>query len=151
HGVVTEYFETDWTPRAGDEGRIVEPGHLFEWSWLLNRWRNAGGVDLGERAERMRVHGEVYGVDLSSGAVYDETVKDGRARKTTSRLWPHTERIKANLARFERAHDPRALENANDGYLMLMRFCGAPTPGLWYDVRTPDGAFVQEPARASSF
>ena len=29
---------TEWNPAPGMPGRIVEPGHQFEWAWLLLRW-----------------------------------------------------------------------------------------------------------------
>ena len=41
NGALHEFFDADWNPAPGIEGRIVEPGHQFEWAWLLLRW--AGG------------------------------------------------------------------------------------------------------------
>jgi mannose-6-phosphate isomerase len=151
HGALPEYYESDWRPRSGDEGRIVEPGHHFEWSWLLHRWGEHRGDRLANPAERLRVHAEVYGVDLASGAVFDELYIDGRARTRTSRFWPHTERIKANIVRFERTRDFAAGEAAIQAFDMLMRYCDTPTKGLWRDRLNPDGAFVEEAAPASSF
>jgi len=146
HGALPEYFDDGW--RA--ESDIVEPGHHFEWSWLLHRWHGAGGGDLAHIAERLRVHAEVYGV-APSGAVYDELHADGRARTKTSRLWPHTERIKANLARFERTRDPNAAHAAAQAFDMLMRYCDTPIKGLWRDRLDASDAFIDEPAPASSF
>jgi mannose-6-phosphate isomerase len=37
-GALREFFDGDWNPVAGTDGRIVEPGHQFEWGWLLLRW-----------------------------------------------------------------------------------------------------------------
>jgi D,D-heptose 1,7-bisphosphate phosphatase len=150
-GALREYYDDAWHPRLGDEGKICEPGHHFEWSWLLHRWNALGGGDLGEQAERLRVHGELYGVDHASGAVYDEIFVDGRARTETSRLWPHTERLKANVVRYERSHDPRAAENAAQAFDVLMRFCEVPMKGLWRDRLLLDKTFIEEAAPASSF
>ena len=36
-GALLEHFGEDWLPLPGAEGHIVEPGHLFEWAWLLQR------------------------------------------------------------------------------------------------------------------
>jgi len=149
-GALPEFFDDRWRPLADELGRIVEPGHHFEWSWLLRRWRALGGGDLDAEAEKLRGFAEKHGVD-PSGAVYDEVLIDGRPRRTTSRLWPHTERLKANLARFEASRDADAARAATEAFDMLLKYLDAPTKGLWYDVRTPDGAFVQEPAKASSF
>jgi histidinol-phosphate phosphatase family protein len=148
HGALPETFGEGW---QAENPVIVEPGHHFEWSWLLHRWNTLGGGDLGDIAERLRVHGEVYGVDLVSGAVYDEVFADGRPRTKSSRLWPHTERIKANVVRFERTRDVAAVDAAAQAFDMLMGYCDTPTRGLWRDRRTPDGGFVDEPAPASSF
>ncbi len=37
-GGLREFFKADWTPYDGEKGRIMEPGHQFEWAWLLARW-----------------------------------------------------------------------------------------------------------------
>lgn len=150
HGALPEYFDDDWRALPGEDGRIVEPGHAFEWSWLLHRWNALGGEDLSDIAERLRVHGELYGVD-ASGAIYDELYIEGPPRTRTSRLWPHTERIKASLACYERTRDPNAARAAIQAFDMLMQYCDTPTSGLWRDRRLPDGGFVDEPAPASSF
>ncbi len=151
HGALPEFFNDDWTPRPGDEGALCEPGHQFEWSWLLHRYRALGGDDLSDIAERLRVHAELYGVERGSAVVYDDIFRDGRPRTKTSRLWPHTERIKANLTRFELTRDPLAADAVCDAYDMLMRYCDTPIKGLWRDRRLSDGSFVDEPAPASSF
>lgn len=150
-GALPEYFDDAWRPRDGEEGKICEPGHQFEWSWLLHRWNALGGGDLGAAAERLRIHGETFGVDSVSGAVHDEMTLGGRARMRTSRLWPHTERLKANIVAFERTGDAGAAQAAAQAFDVLMRYCDTPVRGLWRDKLQPDGAFVEEPAPASSF
>ena len=42
-GILAEYFDGSWNPRAGLHGRICEPGHHFEWSWLLRRYAGLAG------------------------------------------------------------------------------------------------------------
>lgn len=150
HGVLPEYYDAKWGVLADELGQIVEPGHHFEWSWLLRRWHALGGGDLNAEAEKLRQHAEKHGV-AADGAVYDELYIDGSPRKQKSRLWPHTERIKANVARVEATRDEGAAAAAVHAFDTLMTYCDAPTPGLWFDVRKEDGSFVQEPAKASSF
>jgi mannose-6-phosphate isomerase len=149
-GALPEYFDDAWRPRPGDEGRICEPGHQFEWSWLLHRWSDRSGGDLRAEAECLRVHGEVYGVD-ASGFTIDETFTDGSPRARASRLWPHTERLKANCARFERTRDMRAAVSAIEAMDALMAYMTGLPPGLWRDRRTADGGFIDEASPASSF
>jgi mannose-6-phosphate isomerase len=143
-----EYFDDGWSPQPGAEGRIVEPGHQFEWAWLLDRYRRNGGESVADVAERIRVNGEVYGID-AAGYTIDETWAEGGVRKPTSRLWPHTERIKANIVRFETTGDPRSAEAALQACDALATYLDP--RGFWRDRRRPDGSFVDEPAPASSF
>lgn len=151
HGALPEYFDEAWTPLAGEGGAITEPGHEFEWSTLLHRYQSHTSGRPSEIAEKLRVHAEIYGVSLTNGAVYDEVYLDGRVHTPSSRLWPHTERLKANLVRFERVRDPEAALNAAQTFDVLMRYLDTPTPGLWRDKLGVDGAFVEEPSPASSF
>jgi D,D-heptose 1,7-bisphosphate phosphatase len=151
HAALPEYFDDGWTPIAGEEGRIAEPGHQFEWSWLLHRWQDFGGEGLGDIPEKLRVHGEVYGVDPATGVTIDEVYVEGMVRTRTSRFWPHTERIKASVARYRRTKDPMAAAAAVQAFDVLMTYCDVPTKGLWRDRRLAEGGFVEEPAPASSF
>ncbi len=146
-----EYFDLDWRRADGVEGEVCEPGHQFEWSWLLERWRGLGGRDLSEIAGQLRVHGEVYGVAPGSRYAIDETTLAGMARTRTARLWPQTERLKAHLARAAGAGDAMAASLAVEAYDALMAYCDTPTPGLWRDRRLAEGGFVEEAAPASSF
>ncbi|MBC8055543.1 MAG: AGE family epimerase/isomerase, partial [Rhizobiales bacterium] len=41
-GAVHEQFDGDWRPIPGAGGELVEPGHQFEWAWLLMRWASRG-------------------------------------------------------------------------------------------------------------
>jgi D-glycero-D-manno-heptose 1,7-bisphosphate phosphatase len=150
HGALPEYFNDAWGRLTSAEGAICEPGHHFEWSWLLHRWSALGGGDLGDIAERLRVHGEVYGVRLSDGVVVDELYLDGRPRTQSLRLWPQTERMKANLARFERTRDPATMAAVVQAFEALERFCSAPCQGVWRERATADGVFSPEDAPASS-
>lgn len=147
---LAEYFAEDWSRAPGAEGHIVEPGHHFEWSWLLHQLRKAGGADYRAHAEQLRLHAEVYGVRPTGSVVYDEVYANGAPRTQSSRLWPHTERLKAHLARFEHAGDISAAAAAVEAFDALQRYLDTPIAGLWRDRLLPDGTFVEEAAPASS-
>jgi mannose-6-phosphate isomerase len=149
HGALPEYYDEAWRPMSDQPGQIVEPGHHFEWCWLLHRWRALGGGDLTAEAERLRQHAESNG--LVNGAACDQILIDGRPWRSTARLWPQTERLKANLARFEATGEAHAALAALEAFNMVRMFCETPTKGLWYDLRLAEGGFVREAARASSF
>jgi mannose-1-phosphate guanylyltransferase/mannose-6-phosphate isomerase len=143
-GFLREFFDAAWRPAAGDDGRWVEPGHQFEWAWLLERWGRARG-DAGARAAARRLFGHgLRGVDRSRGVAVnvlwdDLTVRDGAAR-----LWPQTEYLKAALI----LGDAAAARGAATG---LAGYLQVPARGAWRDKQRPDGTFVDEPAPASSF
>lgn len=142
-GFLREFFDEDWKPAPGDEGRRVEPGHQFEWSWLMSRWGQLRGrQDAIEAARKLFEHGK-RGVD-ARGIAVNALRDDLTVWEPEARLWPQTEYMKAALALGEEAD---ALEAANGLWLYLQ----TPATGVWYDKLAPDGSFVDEPAPASSF
>ncbi|WP_084782508.1 AGE family epimerase/isomerase [Roseivivax halodurans] len=62
-GALREWVGADLKPLCGPEGGRREPGHQFEWAWLLHRFADLGG-DPGVRdlAERMVVFAETHGL-----------------------------------------------------------------------------------------
>lgn len=155
-GWLREFFDGDWAPMPGLDGRLVEPGHQFEWAWLLMRWGNARSrPDALAAAKRLAELGERFGIDRKSGVAINELLDDGSVHDAGARLWPQTERIKAQLilAEFsgdvaERAEHAAA---AAAGCAGLALYLETPTRGLWRDRLLPDGTFKEEPAPASSF
>jgi mannose/cellobiose epimerase-like protein (N-acyl-D-glucosamine 2-epimerase family) len=47
-GSLREFFDANWAPAPGEDGRLIEPGHQFEWAWLMARYgrRRIHRVDL---------------------------------------------------------------------------------------------------------
>jgi mannose-6-phosphate isomerase len=102
HGCLREFYADDWTPLPGPEGELVEPGHHFEWTWLLARYARARGPGAEDVAEALFGFAERHGVD-ADGGVFDRVDRAGRVLAETKRLWPQTERCKALAVRGERA------------------------------------------------
>jgi mannose-6-phosphate isomerase len=143
HGVLLEQFDAAWAPAPGDAGDIIEPGHLFEWAWLLERWARLGGGDAAHTAAVMLFESGSRGVDAARNVAMDEVGRDLRPRRATARLWPQTERLKAALI-LRRDDEARAAAQG------LWQYLQTPHPGLWRDKMGEDGHFVEEPAPASS-
>ncbi|MGP1394164.1 MAG: AGE family epimerase/isomerase [Inquilinaceae bacterium] len=101
-GTVGEFFTTDWQPAPNPDGARREPGHSFEWVWLLHQYRRLSGDDgVVEPALRLYRSGMAQGVDRAPGMVrapFDEIDRSGAVLNATKRLWPQTEAIKACLA-----------------------------------------------------
>src|SRR3546814_14300515 len=57
-GQLVEFFDADWreVPQDGRDGarRLREPGHFFEWAWLLHRLALLTG-EIGRASCRERV------------------------------------------------------------------------------------------------
>lgn len=124
-GTLVEYFSQEWKPDAL-EGHRIEPGHHFEWVWLLHRHATLFGDDsLVAYGQKLFAFGVQHGVDTTFGGVYDEVDQQGNILKDTKRTWPLTEFIKAWVARLEvsgsdvdRAGLSKALDTLFTYYLM---------------------------------
>lgn len=131
-----ERFDQTWT-RVGGGG--VEPGHHFEWTWILAHYQRLTGEPVASIAARSAEFAERHGVDPATRAVYDLLNEDGTPLQRSSRVWPNTERIKAALALFELdGRDPRGAVASSAG-LIFGRYFADNRPGLWTDQFDGDG------------
>ena len=150
-GFLREFFGPDWRPAEGDSGRLVEPGHQFEWAWLLTRWgRLRSDRWAFEAARRLFAVGEL-GLDPARGVAIDELDETLQPRSPRARLWPQTEWLKAALILAEEAEGEareRLIASAGAASRGLWLYL-APS-GLWQDKLGSDGVFETEPAPASS-
>ena len=147
-GALREFFDAVWSPAPGELGRIVEPGHQFEWAWLLKRWGDARD-HAGAKAAARRLFeiGVTHGVDAERGVAFNALDDEFAPLDPVARLWPQTERIKAALSL---AGEDRGAQVAA-ACAGLQRYVEVTPKGLWRDRLSPDGSFVDEPAPASSF
>ncbi len=155
NGGLREFFELDWSPLKADRGRVMEPGHQFEWAWLLTKWgqaRNDAGALVAAR--RLYDIGWTFGIDESRGTAFMALNDDLTVRDPLARLWGQTEWIKAAIALAEistGAEREAYLADIPDAvHAMKLFFDGVPD-GLWRDKMSPDGTFKDEPAPTSSF
>ena len=151
-GALREFFQSDWSPALGEDGRLVEPGHQFEWSWLLARYgRRRSDSDAIKNAWRLYDNGR-RGLDLKRGIAVDAINIDGGVRSARARLWPQTEWLKASLILAELSNGAKrtdCLGQAAQAQRAVWRYL---TPqGLWRDKLLENGDFIDEPAPASSF
>ena len=160
-GILREHLDVVGTRCAGIQGRLVEPGHQFEWAWLLLRAGVRGPLCAGSASQRQEptatfaaarrliVVGESYGVryGVAVNALLDDmSVHDPRAR-----LWPQAERLKAHALMARLTGEPHHERLAAEALDSLLRYLDTGVHGLWHDQRLPDGGFVSEPSPASSF
>ena len=148
-GALREFFDADWKPAAGIEGRIVEPGHQFEWAWLLLRWGGPKNARARAAALKLIEVGERYGV--RNGLALNSLLDDFSPHDAGARLWPQTERLKAAALAARLTGEAKYFSMAAAAADGLLRYLDCPIPGLWRDRIDADGQVVDEPAPASSF
>jgi mannose/cellobiose epimerase-like protein (N-acyl-D-glucosamine 2-epimerase family)/glycosyltransferase involved in cell wall biosynthesis len=143
-GALGEFFAADWTPAPGVEGRICEPGHHYEWAFLLYRWARLTGRTEPEATARLIAFADSRGLDPRRGVAVNAVLADGGVHDPIARLWAQAERIRAYLAQRRSDEDVAAAIKG------LRRFLATPTQGVWFDRLGADDAFIPEPARATS-
>ncbi|MFG1428348.1 AGE family epimerase/isomerase [Roseixanthobacter glucoisosaccharinicivorans] len=153
-GALYEYFDRDWHPLPGEE-KIVEPGHQFEWAWLLICWGTLRErPDAIAAARRLIALAEAHGVDPTLGLAVNELTANLTIRDHRARLWPQTERLKAHVALKAIARDAgehaEATGKIAEAARGMMRFFAHPVAGAWWEHIDRDGAPMVEPTRASS-
>ncbi|WP_157014261.1 AGE family epimerase/isomerase [Mesorhizobium xinjiangense] len=126
-GAVREFVGPDLAPLDNAACRRREPGHQYEWAWLIHRHAALSGesqwlplaapmVDFAER-HGLRDEGPL------AGAPYDAVDADGHAVETTHLLWPLTEAGKLYAALFAKEQKPdHAAKASRAATLVFDRF-----------------------------
>ena len=150
-GALAEHFDADWRPMLKGGYLVIEPGHQFEWSWLLTRWdRLAGAAEARIAAARLAEIGETHGVDPHRGVVVHSLDADLVVRDPAAKLWPQTERAKAWHAQALLTGSAEAAQRRDWALAAIGLFLSGPSPGVWYEEMGACGAFRDEPVKASS-
>ena len=156
-GALREYFDAAWQAMPAPPLDVVEPGHQFEWAWLLRRWGAARNrPEALAAAARLAEIGEGPGVDPAQDLAMNELNADLSVRDGLFRLWPQTERVKAHASTLTAAPDAVAQDRAagltTRAARGLRRYFDHPVPGSWWEHLGRDGRphDPEEPARASS-
>lgn len=128
-GVLLEHFRHDWSVA---ERAVWEPGHHFEWVWLLGQYAALTGKDLTTEMDKLHNLAVRHGM-TEDGSLVDELSPQLAILKASRRLWPHTEAIKAAATRHN-GGDANARAFADQMAEVLMgRFLDRPFSGGWID------------------
>lgn len=153
--LLAEHFSEPWLPKTTDGHFIFEPGHHYEWSWLLLEYQKHFKTDLFHHSKMLFEKAEINGLTQDRKFAVDEVWSNFQINKATSRFWPHCERMKAavSLAVLSRTPEEKVkyFESADLAFAGLATYLETPAVGLWYDTRLADGSFkIESAAKASS-
>jgi mannose-6-phosphate isomerase len=148
-GAVPEYFDETLAPRRESGRFLVEPGHHYEWIWLLNRYERAAAAmgvpadpDLTFAADSLFEFAERHGVSAATGLVTNGLWSDGTIADGGFRLWPQTKRLRA-VARLRP-------DLAVQAHAALDRHLAGVRPGLWIERLDAGGQSMADAAPATS-
>jgi mannose-6-phosphate isomerase len=125
-----EHFAPGWTQPTGRDADIVEPGHQFEWVWLLHTYARASGMPVHPRAETLYVF--ACSTLDEEGRALQEVTREGAVADGSRRTWPQTEALKAHLAMFEATGEESFTAAACRSFDVLMDEYLTPEGG-WID------------------
>jgi len=134
-GALDEVFEQDWSIDRAGECAPIEPGHCYEWAWLLSEVQRLTGRDTASWARRLILFADRFGRD-EQGFSFDGVSRTGDPVLPTKRLWPQLERFRARL-RFPETAAPGEADRELERLFALYLIEGTPS---WYDRLEPDYA-----------
>lgn len=147
-----EYFTDDWERAPGEKGEWTEPGHHFEWAYLLSNFAAASGQnDVIRHARKLYTSAIANGLNRTTELAYGAVSRHGLPLDTNSRSWPQTEAVKAAIALDGNGGpDLKPEVEARVGRLFRWHIEQAPK-GLWIDVIDEKGRPRAEDVPASIF
>jgi mannose-6-phosphate isomerase len=147
-GALPEFFDDALEAQRISGTFLVEPGHHCEWVWLLHEARAQGVTALSAdqiagMSVRLMAFVDRFGLHTDHGCLMDALASDGTVRSASARLWPQTERLRAEFLRPDASMERQlAAARALAAYVR--------PDGLWHERRLAAGEFSEEPAPASS-
>ena len=149
-GVVLELFDGEWSPVAATGRNIVEPGHQFEWVWLLRWYQRLSGQSFDGHVQMLLDHALNHGVLDGTGIVIDAVDETGRAVTQSRRSWTHAEAVKAMAVEHGQgrpAMAPRATAFLDE---IARTFTADGLGGGWFDHVDQHGAAIVDYMPAST-
>jgi mannose/cellobiose epimerase-like protein (N-acyl-D-glucosamine 2-epimerase family) len=117
-GLLGERFSADWGDPGGNDAEQVEPGHQFEWVWLLHTHARRLGAPLPPAALRL-YNFAMTTLDPAGRAIMMVT-RAGAPIDASARTWSQTEALKAQLALYEHSREARYADAAVQTFDVLM-------------------------------
>lgn len=147
---LAEFFQEDFSLDL-ETGTHIDPGHHYEWIWLLSHYQKLTGVKVDKTIDVLYHFAQQYGHN-NNGLVRDEIYANGTPLRSTSRLWCQTEYLKACIALWERdPSDTRRVAVSQAVERIFVHYLDTALPGLWVDQVDCKDEPLNEHSPASSF
>jgi len=129
-GALCEWFTLNWMPLSAESYDIIEPGHQFEWVWLLGQ--HAALCDEAETPSLYPLYKTGCASLCPKGHVFHRVRRDGLPIDKSRRTWQQTDALKAHLTLFELTGEPLYADRAIRSFDVLMEVFLTPEGG-WID------------------
>lgn len=145
-GVLLEFFDSDLSP--AEDQQTIEPGHMMEWVWLLDRYQKLGRPVDETIPKKLFLRAFELGTDFQKLLVGHVALSGPDAGKGR-RVWPQTEFLKASLiiAQTDARNDQLDIAGLVDK--IFETYFDLPVAGLWCDQHDGNGAPVAKDVPAS--
>jgi mannose-6-phosphate isomerase len=143
-----EYFDDNWSliDRVSD---AIEPGHMAEWAFLLDRWARHSGADRTDEIQFLCAAAAHFAPADDAPFLPGKAVLGRPPQRSARRLWPQTEHLCALLV-LARAGDVGAAATAARLIDALFQsYFATPKLGLWRDAFDAAGAPIADDVPAS--
>ena len=150
NGLLREYFNEDWTLYSGEATpNFVEPGHLYEWSYLLKEYAAILDKPVINFAP-MLAFAFQYGFNPHTRFVANYCSPEGViASKSYSRVWAQTEFIRYGICYGNQEMRIRAVKHLDIFFRNYLTIDGK-SEGLWHEKISYDGNNIESRIPASS-
>lgn len=149
YGALLEYFNNDWSIPDDVSVIVTEPGHMYEWVWLLTKYQTLSGEDISELIAQVYA-GALRYTEHPGDVIFDAVNLATGERTESRRCWPLTEAIKAHSAMYLLGNQeslPKAQKCIET--LMSSYFIGC-KPGMYIDKLDANGQVANEEMPAST-
>lgn len=148
-GALAETFGPGWGAAADPGTAVIEPGHQYEWAWLLMRGHRSGDERRLRAARRLIAVAETRGV--RGGLAVNSLDGHFGVRDGGARLWPQAERLRAAQLAARLTGESGYIAMASDAAAAIFRYLLTPVGGLYFDEISAEGGFSDAPVMASTF
>ena len=156
-GFLYELFNKDWSIPDKKEFLIIEPGHQFEWGYLLLQWSLLrDNYKVYKYAKNLINIGEQFGISNLNSSVVNSINSNLSLEDANCKLWPQTERLKVwslivrnhKNFNFELQESKNSLSKSISNLSTFLQ--KKENKALWEEILDINGNFINIPNKASS-